>query len=123
MCTCLFLYARSFRVVTPSARPTATPTSSSSTHTPVPRYSGSGDLLTGYCVTPDYTLVDGGATAYYAPFVGCDGDKLDCCPFTPVTAVDTSTVTAPITITETVGAGGSASSNGDSYPTAADAGQ
>lgn len=106
-------------------------TTSSSTHSPVTRYDGTGDLLTGYCATPEYTLISGGPTVYYAPFVGCIGDKLDCCPFTPSTSstsVNLGTIMAPTTITQTVQTPQSPSSSGtvsdsngsDAYPQADD---
>jgi len=72
--------------------PTAPPT-----HSPVPSYSGQGDLLQGYCVTPDYVLLDG-PTAYWAPVVGCAGDKIDCCPYSVTTSATTITVVSTITV-------------------------
>ena len=52
----------------------------SATHAPLAKWTGSGKLLQGYCAQPDYTLLDG-PTAYWAPVLGCIGDKSDCCPF------------------------------------------
>jgi hypothetical protein len=49
-------------------------------HVALPRWTGTGELLQGYCATPDYTMIDG-PTAYWAPVVGCAGMKPDCCPF------------------------------------------
>ncbi|ORY02729.1 hypothetical protein BCR34DRAFT_605462 [Clohesyomyces aquaticus] len=75
-------------------------TSSSSTHAPVPKWTGSGNLLQGYCATPEFSLLDG-PTAYWAPIVGCVGDKPDCCPFD----VPPSTIagaTGPVTIVITI---------------------
>ena len=45
-----------------------------------PIWSGSGDLLVGYCASPEYTLVEAGATVWWAPVIGCHSDKPDCCP-------------------------------------------
>lgn len=55
------------------------------THSPIAAWTGSGNLLNGYCTTPDYILLTG-PTVYWAPFVGCDQNKPDCCPFPVVTA-------------------------------------
>ncbi|OCK88346.1 uncharacterized protein K441DRAFT_476469, partial [Cenococcum geophilum 1.58] len=55
-------------------------TTSSSTHSPVSKWSSSGNLMQGYCATPEYTILDG-PTVYWAPVVGCVGGKSDCCPF------------------------------------------
>jgi hypothetical protein len=38
-------------------------------------------FLLGYCNAPQYVLLDG-PTAYWAPMVGCNYDKADCCPYT-----------------------------------------
>jgi len=54
------------------------------THSAIAAYAGSGDLLLGYCTTPDYILLTG-PTTYWAPFIGCDQNKPDCCPFPVVT--------------------------------------
>ncbi|KAK3380118.1 hypothetical protein B0T24DRAFT_183327 [Lasiosphaeria ovina] len=72
----------------------ATRTSNTASHfsTPqVPRYTGSGNLLSRHCATAQYTLIDDGATALYAPFIGCVKDKQDCCPFTPRTTTESAT--------------------------------
>ncbi len=45
--------------------------------------SGAGILQVHPCATAAYSLVDGGATMYHAPFVECIPDKQDCCPFLP----------------------------------------
>lgn len=79
-------------------------------HTAVPPYTGSGDLLQGYCVTPEYVLLDG-PTAYWAPIVGCAGGKTDCCPYSVIehtTAIVVTTVTAVYTVTVDVGPEGTA---------------
>ncbi len=47
-------------------------------------FTGSGTLLTSHCATAQYTLIDYGATATYAAFIGCIDSQPDCCPFTPV---------------------------------------
>ncbi|KAF2263703.1 hypothetical protein CC78DRAFT_568770 [Lojkania enalia] len=76
--------------------------SSSSTHSTLPRWSGSGNLLQGYCATPEYTILDG-PTAYWAPVIGCIADRPDCCPFDVL--VSTLGVSlAPQTVTVTMGA-------------------
>ncbi|KAK3991406.1 hypothetical protein QBC44DRAFT_287169 [Cladorrhinum sp. PSN332] len=46
---------------------------------------GFAALLTGSCASAEFTLLDGGPTMYFVPFVGCNNDKLGCCPFTPKT--------------------------------------
>ena len=83
--------------------PTSTPS-----HSAIPTYPGSGDLLQGYCATPDYILLDG-PTAYWAPVVGCVEDKTDCCPYPVAQATSTpftTTVTVVSTITVDIGPGG-----------------
>lgn len=84
--------------------PTATPT-----HSAIPIYSGSGSLLQDYCNTPDYILLDG-PTAYWAPMVGCNTDKTDCCPYTVAQQANSplvtgTTVTVVSTVTVNLGAG------------------
>lgn len=77
-------------------------------HTTVPQYTGSGDLLQQYCVTPEYVLLDG-PTALWAPIVGCVGGKTDCCPysvFEDTKTIAVSTVTAIYTVTVDIGPGG-----------------
>ncbi|KAF2500079.1 hypothetical protein BU16DRAFT_613884 [Lophium mytilinum] len=64
----------------------------SSSHSPIPPYTGSGNVLKGYCATPDYTLIDGGPTAYWAPVLGCVGDKTDCCAFSAAAMTAAPTV-------------------------------
>ncbi|KAF2191438.1 hypothetical protein K469DRAFT_746771 [Zopfia rhizophila CBS 207.26] len=83
-----------------SALTTGAVSSISSTHAPVPKWSGSGNLLQGYCATPEYTILDG-PTAYWAPVIGCVGGKNDCCPFdvVPTSQGATATVTVPQTVT------------------------
>jgi hypothetical protein len=82
--------------------PTAAPT-----HSPIPSYSGQGNLLVGYCATPDYVLLDG-PTAYWAPLVGCVNEKSDCCPYAVQSGTSTSatTITVVSTITMDVGPDG-----------------
>lgn len=78
------------------------------THSPIPSYTGSGDLLQGYCATPEYILLDG-PTAYWAPAIGCVDDKTDCCPYSvaQTSAAATATiVTAVSTVTVNIGPGG-----------------
>lgn len=50
-----------------------------------PLNQGLGALLTGNCASAEFTLVDGGPTMYFVPFVGCNNNKPRCCPFTPRT--------------------------------------
>jgi hypothetical protein len=79
--------------------PTAAPT-----YSPLPSYSGKGDLLQDYCITPDYVLLDG-PTAYWAPVVGCVGGKSDCCPYAVQSATSTSATTVYVVSTFTVDVG------------------
>jgi hypothetical protein len=102
--------------------PTAPPT-----HSPVSSYNGQGDLLQGYCVTPDYVLLDG-PTAFWAPVVGCGGDKTDCCPYAAQAATGTSLTTITVVSTVTVDVGPSDATDGPyagppAYPTPASANQ
>jgi hypothetical protein len=60
-------------------------TTESIPHSSISSWPGSGNLLVGYCTTPDYVLLTG-PTPYWAPFIGCDQNKPDCCPFAVVTA-------------------------------------
>ena len=80
-------------VVTQPSVVTAThPTSPSTTHTRLPPYHG-GPLLSGYCITPEFTLVSGPQSTilFYVPFIGCIDDKPDCCPFSVTTSTTTVT--------------------------------
>jgi hypothetical protein len=79
--------------------PTAAPTFS-----PLPSYSGQGDLLQDYCITPEYVLLDG-PTAYWAPVVGCVGGKSDCCPYAVQSATSISATTVYVVSTFTVDVG------------------
>jgi hypothetical protein len=77
------------------------------THSLIPSYTGSGDLLQGYCNTPEYILLDG-PTAYWAPAIGCADDKTDCCPYSiaQTSAAATATiVTFVSTVIVNVGPG------------------
>jgi hypothetical protein len=87
--------------------PTSTPT-----HSAIQTYTGSGDLLQGYCATPDYILLDG-LTAYWAPVIGCVGDKTDCCPYSVAKATSATaiTITAVSIVTVNVGPGGTTQSS------------
>jgi hypothetical protein len=60
---------------------TVTSLNSTTTYTPLPTWSGAGDLLADYCSTPDFSLFGNGATALWVPVVGCNDDKPDCCPY------------------------------------------
>ena len=66
---------------------------------PWPRYSGTGNLLEHSCASAEYTLIDGGATMYYIPFVGCINDRLDCCPFTARPVGGNTLTTPPVSLT------------------------
>ena len=93
------------------------------THSPVSSYNGQGDLLQGYCVTPNYVLLDG-PTAFWAPIVGCGGDKTDCCPYAAQTSLTTITVVSTVTVD--VGPGGATDgpyAGPAAYPTPASANQ
>lgn len=92
-------------------------TLSTSTYSPLPPYTGSGDLLRGYCTTPFFTLIPGPTADLYIGVVGCVNGKDDCCPFsvasthatTPAeTTADTVTITGTVTtetfVTITLGA-------------------
>jgi hypothetical protein len=103
--------------------PTAQPT-----HSPIPSYTGSGNLLQGYCATPEYVLLDG-PTAYWAPAIGCAGDKTDCCPYSvpQTSAAATATiVTVVSTTTVDIGPGGTTQAayiSSLAFPTPASANQ
>ena len=49
-----------------------------STHAPVPAFTGSGAILQGYCSEPAYTILDG-PTVFWVPVIGCISSKSDCC--------------------------------------------
>lgn len=94
------------------------PITSTPPHSAIPKYTGSGSLLQGYCVTPDYILLDG-PTAYWAPVVGCVNDKTDCCPYSvaqPTAIASTATITVISTITVNVGPGGATQSANSGLP-------
>lgn len=86
---------------------TTGPATAAPTYSPLPSYSGQGDLLQDYCTTPDYVLLDG-PIAYWAPVVGCVGGKSDCCPYAVQSATSTiaTTVYVVSTVTVNVGPGG-----------------
>ncbi|KAI0129611.1 hypothetical protein BJ170DRAFT_282256 [Xylariales sp. AK1849] len=73
-----------------------------------PLYKGSGSLLTGACAvtSSEFTLIDGGSTVYYAPFVGCVADRPECCPWKAGTAINTSTASSSGGPDETSGSPG-----------------
>jgi len=80
-------------------------TLSTSTYSPLPLYTGSGDLLRGYCTTPFFTLIPGPTADLYIGVVGCVNGKDDCCPFSVASthATTTAETTAEtVTITGTV---------------------
>ncbi|KAK3390974.1 hypothetical protein B0H63DRAFT_128856 [Podospora didyma] len=60
---------------------------SSITSFSIAQHVASRSLLAQHCATAEFTLIDGGATQFYVPFVGCMNNKLDCCSFTPRTAI------------------------------------
>jgi hypothetical protein len=74
-----------------------------SSHSPIPTYTGSGDLLQGYCASQNYVLLDG-PTAFWAPVVGCATDKTDCCPYSVAQITPGATVTVAVTTVASVGA-------------------
>ena len=118
-------FSANTRFTTPHVTPTATPifepvsisyvTSLPTTTYPTESvWSGTGSLLVGYCAIPEYTLVNAGATVFWAPVVGCQSDKPDCCP-SPSTdsAVSTFTSFAASTApTITINIGSSPTSSG-----------
>ncbi|KAK4230015.1 hypothetical protein QBC38DRAFT_441284 [Podospora fimiseda] len=59
-------------------------------------------LLTGNCSSAKFTLLDGGPTLYYVPFVGCNNDKPGCCPFTPRTIDPIEPAKAVITFSPSI---------------------
>jgi hypothetical protein len=65
-------------------------------------YTG-GDILTGSCATPEFTLLPGPQSTilYYAGFVGCINNKPDCCPFRVSTSASTTTEVVVATTTGT----------------------
>ncbi|KAF2727975.1 hypothetical protein EJ04DRAFT_396813, partial [Polyplosphaeria fusca] len=78
-----------------------------------------GVLLQGYCATPEYTILDG-PTAYWAPVVGCMGDRPDCCPFDiPVpTQVEALALSSGSATTSTSGDNAPTGGSGDGFPSA-----
>jgi hypothetical protein len=60
---------------------TTTSLSTTTTYTPIPAWTGSGDLLANYCGTPAFSLYNGVSTVYWVPVVGCVNEKPDCCPY------------------------------------------
>jgi hypothetical protein len=63
-------------VVTPSGPITQPPRPVAS---PVPPDGGA--LLEGECQSTTYTLLDAGDMVIYAPLVGCNADRPECCPW------------------------------------------
>ena len=60
--------------------PTATSLSSfSSAHSPIPLYTGSGNLLMGYCADPLFTIIPNPTVDFYIAVIGCVSSKPDCC--------------------------------------------
>lgn len=82
-------------------RITTGPPTAPAPHSSIPVYSNTGDLLQGYCATPDYVLLDG-PTAFWAPAVGCVGTKTDCCPYAVEQTASIATITVMSTSTVTV---------------------
>ena len=80
---------------------------------PIARWTGTGALLQGYCVTADFTMIDG-PTAYWVPVLGCANEKPDCCPFDIPPTVSAAQATAVETELASGGAG-LASAAGSSY--------
>ncbi|KAJ2906008.1 hypothetical protein MKZ38_003491 [Zalerion maritima] len=82
------------RVTTPSSSINPPPL------TYAPLYQGTGGLLTGRCTNEQFTLVDAGSTKFWAPFVGCDANRPECCPWqaaaTNVGATSDTTITVEV---------------------------
>jgi hypothetical protein len=66
-------------------------------HSTIPTYSDTGSLLKGYCASTEYVLLDGPATVFWAPAVGCVGDKTDCCPYSVKSTASIATITVDST--------------------------
>ena len=91
------------------------PLTTAPTHSSIPSYTGSGTLLQGYCKTPNYILLDG-PTAYWAPMVGCNDDKTDCCPYPVAQPTDTATATGTtVTVIYTVTVDGALATTQSTY--------
>src|SRR5207247_431122 len=80
---------------------TTGPPTAPTPHSSIPSYSDTGPLLQGYCATAEYVLLDG-PTAFWAPAVGCVGDKTDCCPYSVKSTASVATITVVSTSTVTV---------------------
>jgi hypothetical protein len=101
---------------------TTGPPTAPTPHSSIPSYSDTGSLLRGYCATAEYVLLDG-PTAFWAPAVGCVGDKTDCCPYSvkSTASVATITVVSASTVTVSVDPSGANSpyAGVQAYPTPA----
>jgi hypothetical protein len=89
------------------------------THTQLPTFSGGGTLNAGKCSVTSYTLLNDTATAFFIPFIGCDGNRPECCPFTPnnvMIAGATSGGTVTLTATGTATPGQSLLTFSSGYP-------
>ncbi|KAK3295244.1 uncharacterized protein B0H64DRAFT_321318, partial [Chaetomium fimeti] len=53
--------------------------------TATPMFRDGAELLVGDCQSTSYTLLDGGDMVLYAAFVGCNGDRPQCCPWNVTT--------------------------------------
>ncbi len=80
---------------------TTGPPAAPTPHSSVPPYSDTGSLLKGYCASAEYVLLDG-PTVFWAPAVGCVGDKTDCCPYSVESTASIATITIDSTSTVTV---------------------
>jgi hypothetical protein len=75
----------SFIPVIVASQTTDFATSSSVTHVALPKWTGVGKIIQGYCAQQDYALLDG-PLVYWAPVLGCVAGKPDCCPFDVATS-------------------------------------
>jgi hypothetical protein len=94
--------------------------SSSPTHSSLPLWTGNGNLLQGYCSAPQYTLLLAGPVAViWAPVVGCNDEKPDCCPYSinnPGRSTATATTIVQTTVSVVVGPSGTTTITSNSGP-------
>jgi hypothetical protein len=75
---------------------------STPTYSSIPTWGGSGILLQGYCITPQYVILNG-LTAYWTPIVGCADDKSDYCPYSVASISSLIVVTVVSTVAVNIG--------------------
>ncbi|KAK4185325.1 hypothetical protein QBC35DRAFT_389799, partial [Podospora australis] len=65
--------------------------------TPVPTmtYTQGATPLSGECSSNSFSMIQGATMVYYVPFVGCNNDRPECCPFN-VTTSPQSAVAGPV---------------------------